>query len=349
MKYRVKPVNLRIRNGPSLEADTVGQLYPDTPITSSYVIDKWVMIGAGLYVSEDFLIPVDEEDTQKIPPVKPDPEPMPTPPIPPRTWKLPFTAVQRGVHASAGGWPPTNDELALVKHNKVEVVLIVAYEANQARMAIQRFRSVGVKHFIIRAATHAEIKDANDFAQRTVPILREYAAALGGSDDMMIAVHNEPNIKKEGFSSAWRNGGEFGGWFTQVEAIYRAELPGCKIGFPALSPGAAVVNVRGDEETFAKQARAAMLSADWIGVHYYWVKEDGSDIHPLKSRWQELYGGRPLVGTEVGPSDDTKITVQAVRKMYEWGAVNNIPIMSWLLNGTERFPRQEWISNGILL
>jgi len=343
MAFRTK-ATLRIRSEPSLAADIIGQFNAGVLIRPVSIKDGWAMLGSDLYVSADYL--KDEDDTRELPPI---PFPAPTPAPAPSQWALPFAATQRGVHASAGGWPPTNDELALVKHNKVEVVLIVAYEANQARMAIQRFRSVGVKHFVIRAATHAAIGDANDFAQRTVPILREYAAALGGSDDMMIAVHNEPNIKDEGFGSAWHSGGEFGGWFTQVEAIYRAELPGCKIGFPALSPGAAVVNVRADEETFAKQARAAMLSADWIGVHYYWVKEDGSDIHPLLSRWKELYGGRPLVGTEVGPADNTKITAQAVRKMYEWGAINNVPIMSWLLNGTERFPLQEWISNGVIL
>jgi hypothetical protein len=272
------------------------------------------------------------------------------PPPTPSGWRLPFTATQRGVHANAGGWPPIDEDLAFIKHNRVEVVLIPAYEPNQARLAISRYRMVGVKHFIIRAATHAKITgDPNEFAQQTVPTLREYADQLGGSAGMMIAMHNEPNTNHEGFGSAWHSGNEFGGWLVQLAAIYRAKLPGCKLGFPALSPGGYAPNERADESTFARQARAAMLAMDWIGLHCYWTKQDGSDFAPPKSRWQELYFGKPWVGTEIGPAGGAKNSAVAVRKSYEWGAANNVPIISWLLNGAKGWDAAEWISNAVLL
>lgn len=344
MAYRVKD-NLRIRSSPTTGSDIniVGRLDKNAVISPLSVEGDWAKLGINLYVSTDWLINLD--DTIELPPA-------PEPPPQLSGWSLPFIATQRGVHASAGGWAPTpgSADLDLVRRNKVEIVFIAAYEAEQAQLAVDRFRSAGVKHFVIRAATHAAItKDASDFARHTVPTLKEYAVALGGSQNMLIAVHNEPNIVGEGFGSAWETGHEFGGWFAQVAAIYRAELSGCKLGFPALSPGGSVPAVRTDEETFAKQARAAMLSADWIGVHYYWTKPDGSDIAPLRSRWSQLYGGRPLVGTEIGPADGVKITVEALRKAYLWFGVNGIPMMSWVLNGAGGWKNAEWVSNGVVL
>ena len=349
MAYRVTG-SLRIRSSPTTASDIniVGRLDKDAIVSPLSIEGDWAKLGIGLYVSAGWLLNLD--DTPSVPtPVPPAPVPVP----PPAGWILPFTATQRGVHGSAGGWSPeaASVDLEMVRRNKVEIVFIAAYEPGQAQLAVMRFRSAGVKHFIIRAATHAAItSDASDFARRTVPILKEYAAVIGSSQNMLIAVHNEPNIVHEGFGTAWHSGGEFGGWFSQVCAIYRVELPGCKLGFPALSPGGAVSGWRGDEATFAREARAAMLSADWIGVHYYWTKPDGGDIAPMRSRWQQLYGGKPLVGTEVGPADDVKITPQAALKMYEWGAANNLPIMSWLLNPAgKQWEKAAWINNGVYL
>jgi len=38
-------------------------------------------------------------------------------------------------------------------------------------------------------------------------------------------VHNEPNLKLEGLEWNWRNGAEFGSWFTQVLGILRQRCP----------------------------------------------------------------------------------------------------------------------------
>jgi hypothetical protein len=64
----------------------------------------------------------------------------------------------------------------------------------------------------------------------------------------------------------------------------------------------------------------------------------------------QLYGGRPLIATEVGPADGVKITAEAVRKAYDWFAMNGIPMMGWVLNAAGGpWGNAEWISNGVIL
>ena len=82
------------------------------------------------------------------------------------------------------------------------------------------------------------------------------------------------------------DGTEFAAWWRLIADVYRREFYGCKIGFPAMSPGAAIVDKRTEEGAFVTQAKAAVAAADWVGVHYYWERADGSDINPPSARWR---------------------------------------------------------------
>src|SRR5262249_48983362 len=151
-----------------------------------------------------------------------------------------------GVGMNAGGWTPSQAELDLVQRNHIEVALICCFEHNQAAWAIPNLRNQGVKSFILRAGISGikgNVPSANDFADRTIPILHEYVNAIGNAQPIMIAVHNEPNKEDEGWTHAWLNGAEFAQWFLAVTAKYRQEFPGAKIGFPAVSPGGAIPGV----------------------------------------------------------------------------------------------------------
>lgn len=270
-----------------------------------------------------------------------------TPPAPP--WKPPITATMRGIHAAAGGWAPSDLELNLVRLSNIKAALIVAYEAGQSH-AIARFRSAGVEQFILRAAVHdmADLEPMR-FLNRTLPILAEYAAALGRTDGLMIALHNEPNLYQEGFSHEWSSGGAFAAWFRLVAATLRDKLPGCKIGFPALSPGGAVPDVRADEAAFIGQARTAIDAADWIGVHYYWTHPDGFDIAAPIQRWKQWFGNKPLIGTEIGPGNDTQITAHAAGAAYRHFAQISIPMCCWLLSGSGAWQNAAWDLNSIVV
>lgn len=276
----------------------------------------------------------------------PDPDPVPNPPP---GWRFPFPANVRGIHGNAGGWQPNAAELDKIRQNKIELLFLVTYEQNQALLTVNHMRNAGVKHFVLRA-THRGGWAWQDFANGSLPRLKEYAAVLGGSQNLAIQIHNEVNLVAEGWLAGWSNGLTFSDWFLRLADFYRRELPGCKLGFPALSPGVSVPGIRLDEITFAKQARTAIAAADWVGVHYYWEQPDGADIKPPFATWAALYPGKPLLGTEVGPAERTPATAQALRKAYATFASGGVPMCAWLLNSpTNDFALASWVRQGIVL
>ena len=258
-----------------------------------------------------------------------------------------ITIAPRGVHASAGGWAPDDREIELVRHNRVESVLIAAYEPNQAGIAVQRFRDAGVRDFVVRAARHGEISaNADDFINDTLPRLKEYYQAIGTS--MLLAVHNEPNVAPEGWSKAWQNGVDFAQWYLRVVRAYRDALPGVRIGFPALSPGGDAPGLREDEWRFAAEASAAIAASDWIGVHAYFVGE-GDDIDLKPQLWQRMAQGRSIIITEGGPANDIHNSGGKLNNVYAKCAAHNLPVMAWLLSGAGAWQTAGWKEQGVMI
>ncbi|MCS6872263.1 MAG: SH3 domain-containing protein [Anaerolineae bacterium] len=277
-------------------------------------------------------------------------QPIYIPPLEERTIGAPPNLIPpmiRGVHASAGGWAPNDKELELIRANNIGAVMIAAYEPGQARHAITLFRGVGVQHFVIRAATHTPISaDPNVFINATLPILREYQAALGGAP-FIIQIHNEPNLRHEGWQSAWTDGHGFTAWFMSVLNAYRQAFPTAKLGYPALSPGIDVPHLRLAEATFMAQSLEAVRAADWFAVHAYWQQPDGSDLITPVAQWRAWAQSKPIIATEVGPSDHTPVTVPAVRRAYARFASIGIPAMAWLLNGAGAWLNADWTLHNI--
>ena len=256
----------------------------------------------------------------------------------------------RGVHGSAGGWAPGDDELNLIRHNGVDSVLIAAYERGQAESASPRYRSAGVRDFIIRAATAKRNITANpdDFVDATLPTLREYQEALGDTK-LILAVHNEPNVSVEGFGTAWKNGTDFTRWYLAVIRRYRDELPGVRIGFPALSPGGDLdlpEVKRMDEWRFVAQCGEAIAASDWVGVHAYFVG-DGTDIDLKPDLWRQMAHGRSVIITEGGPADHIPNSGQKLHNVYMRCAEIGVPVMAWLLSGAGAWESADWVKRRV--
>jgi hypothetical protein len=274
----------------------------------------------------------------------PNPAPNPTPIPAPTGFNFPFPATVRGIHGNAGGWQPDQAELDTITRNKIELLYIATYEQNQAAVTVGRMRQAGVKYFVLRA-THRG--DWANFAIGSLPRLKEYAAAIGSTNNLAIQIHNEPNLAAEGLGSGWKDGAEFAVWWKRIADIYRRELPGCRVGFPALSPGGDIPGTRLAEITFARQAVSAIQAADWIGVHHYYLN---TDIRPPVSTWHALYGNKPLLGTEVGPANEVPITNELARAAYTAFITAGVPMCAWLLNSpTNDFSGQSWVRQNITL
>lgn len=248
--------------------------------------------------------------------------------------------------ASAGGWAPNFTQLAIAQRNRIELVLICAYEPDQAWRTIPAFRSIGVKAFILRTCIHEMPSTPQRFVELSLPIIREYVDQLGG-EVPIIALGNEPNIRQEGWGSAWQNGADFANWWLTVAAAYRAAFPDALLGFPALSPGGDAPGLRMNEIDFIVGASAAIRAADWVGVHAYWTKVSGEDIQVAVGLWRAWFEGKPIVGTEVGPADATHVTSEAVQLAYRKFAQVGIPAVAWILNGAGAWHNAAWDEHDI--
>jgi|GEM_PF-2414740 len=94
----------------------------------------------------------------------------------------------------------------------------------------------------------------------------------------LFEVHNEPNLADEGLIvpgriGSWADGAQFGTWFTAALALMSQTFPDAVWGWPGLSPGPDIGGVRADSAQFLAQAGAVPRSADWIGLHAYWLND----------------------------------------------------------------------------
>jgi hypothetical protein len=121
-------------------------------------------------------------------------------------------------------------------------------------------------------------------------------ASVGGQ---YVEVHNEPNLYAEGLGKSWQDGASFSAWLIVTLSELRKWQPSLKYGFPGLSPGGSIANVRMDEMTFYNAARPAAMQCDWIGVHCYWLGDTGMVSDADGGHYRAYRNeGKPLMITE---------------------------------------------------
>ncbi|MCP4359743.1 MAG: M23 family metallopeptidase [Chloroflexi bacterium] len=134
----------------------------------------------------------------------------------------------------------------------------------RARWIVRAFLSFGGRHISPQQFLNDTISDV----RRTLNII--------GNKDVVVELHNEPNLTVEGMGSTWRNGAEFNRWFLEVLRLYRQAIPNMRFIYPGLSPGASVRNIKMDHVEFIEASRDAVKAADGLGIHLYW-----SNVYPM--------------------------------------------------------------------
>lgn len=130
------------------------------------------------------------------------------------------------------------------------------------------------------------------FVEWTLNDVRRTLNQLNGVQDVVVELHNEPNLTAEGLGSSWADGVEFNRWYLRLLGLYRQALPGVRFIFPGLSPGGDVAGVRQAHRPFWDACAASIQASDGVGVHVYW-----SDGFPLDGGHAD--GGKDLLRDSV--------------------------------------------------
>ena len=137
-------------------------------------------------------------------------------------------------------------------------------------------------------------------------------------------VHNEPNLYREGFGKSWANGVEFAEWFQLAVDLMKERYPDALFGWPALSPGEDDPGKKYDAKRFLNEAGVTVHSADWIGVHCYFLNDFEMTHEHAGGFWkyyQREYPGKLLLITEFSnPDEDVPKDIKASQyvRYYDW-------------------------------
>ncbi|MCZ7670756.1 MAG: hypothetical protein M5U34_28195 [Chloroflexi bacterium] len=86
------------------------------------------------------------------------------------------------------------------------------------------------------------------FFNDTISDVKRTLNLLHGKD-VVIELHNEPNLRSEGLYTSWADGAAFARWWLELLQLYKQALPGQKFIYPGLSPGGAVANLKQDRHS----------------------------------------------------------------------------------------------------
>jgi hypothetical protein len=219
-----------------------------------------------------------------------------------------------GLHASAD---PDISEAEIVEFGllRPSVIKVMSFHnpnglrrlvANhpQAQWIVRTFLDFGNRSLNPQRFFNDTINDMN----RTMSLLE--------GRDVIIELHNEPNLYAEGLGASWGNGAEFAQWWLRLLKLFRYAFPDQRFIFPGLSPGPDASGQRQDHIRFLEAGRAAVSAADGLGIHLYWSK-----YYPLQRSLDVLddyvkrFPDTPIWITE---ASNNKNGVTATEKAHEY-------------------------------
>jgi len=257
-----------------------------------------------------------------------------------------------GLHASADASIPEAEfqEFAAMRPGIIKV-LSLHPGAAVARLATQSPDA----SWIIRAYISLDNRNVSpeQFVNDTINDVQRALNNLPGRD-VVVELHNEPNIKIEGLFSSWADGAAFSVWLQKALGLYRARLPGVRFIYPGLSPGSTVNNFKQDHIQFIEASRAAVEACDGLGVHIYW-----SSVYPMTTAIGVLddyiarFRSKPIWVTEasnnkagVTPTDKAVEYLQFWRALQQRATVQGVTFFVASATSPD-FAQEIWLGRGI--
>lgn len=216
------------------------------------------------------------------PPFGTAPTPTPTQPAPivgpPPTEPQPLGSARIGLHASADPFI-TDQEVGEFKKMRPGMIKVLSFhdpngvqklvnDHPDARWVVRAFLDFRSQSGVRNIPPAQFVNDTLSDVKRTLNII--------GNKDVVVELHNEPNLVPEGMTGAWSDGATFATWWLDVLNRYRQALPGMRFIYPGLSPGGAVNGIKEDHIRFIEASRTAVEAADGLAIHTYW-----SNVYPM--------------------------------------------------------------------
>lgn len=194
--------------------------------------------------------------------------------------------------------------------NEIEGIRALAALPGTVRWVVRPYYSIGGR----KISPHKFFTETIIPLKEALDVIRRH-----GHKDIVIEIHNEGNLVKEGCISCWPNGDLFAAWFGEIASYYRANLPGERFIYPGLSPGHIIDGVRPfTDVSFYKAARPFILNGDGTtagyGVHAYWGSAGINEALDVIKVAQSIIGANiPFWVTEASDKSDDPPVVKAMR------------------------------------
>jgi hypothetical protein len=230
---------------------------------------------------------------------------------------------------------------ALSMHSADDIARLAATH-EQAHWVIRAFLSFGERHITPGQFVNDTIKDV----RRALDQLIER--------NVVVELHNEPNVISEGLATSWTDGEAFEKWWLDLLGRYRSALPGIRFIYPGLSTGSTVSDVKQDHIQFLEASRGAIEAADGIGVHLYW-----SNVFPMRETLSMLddyisrFRDQPIWITEAGRTDGGVSAAKTAQEYLRfWNELQKRTVVQgvtyFVASATNpQFASQVWVGNDI--
>jgi murein DD-endopeptidase MepM/ murein hydrolase activator NlpD len=322
---------LNLRQTPQRHAEIIG-----------FIPAQSQMIVPGMSVGEFTPVRVDEAIVEppmdEAAPGNPDPGTLGTARI--------------GLHASAD--PPISEaeheEFAAMRPGLIKLLSFHSAESitrlknahPQAAWIVRVFLSFGGRTI-----------SPQQFFHDTESDVRRALTALQGKQ-IVVELHNEPNLTAEGLGNSWANGRIFNDWWLDLLWRYRQGFPGVPFIYPGLSPGSTVSGIKLDHIQFLEASREAVEAADGLGLHLYW-----SNVYPMARALDVLddvigrFRNKPIWITEASHNKGGASPAQKAQQYLQfWHELQKRPIVQgvtyFVASASDpAFADEVWVGKGM--
>ncbi|MEZ4645683.1 MAG: peptidoglycan DD-metalloendopeptidase family protein [Chloroflexota bacterium] len=263
-----------------------------------------------------------------------------------------FGEAKLGLHASAD--PDITDaevaEFAAMRPSMVKVLSF--HNPNGIRKLVQQHPDAS---WVVRAFLDFGGRNISpqQFFNDTISDTERTLGILQGKD-VVIELHNEPNLTAEGMGSTWKDGLAFKDWWLQLLDLYRKRLPTYRFIYPGLSPGSSVRGIKMDHVEFVEASRDAIKAADGLGTHIYW-----SNVYPMETALSVLddyinrFRGVPIWVTEASNNKaGTAVHRKGMQYIEFWKELQKRPTVQGVTYfvasaSNPAFKEEIWVGRGL--